>query len=81
MGQKLVLPKWLEPDRIYIEKVLPSLKISNMDNNNSIVNSKVKENKPIKMSKDTNLNFIHRVIPSSRSPGKEYPTLLLLHGT
>lgn len=33
------------------------------------------------MSDDTNLNFIHRFIPSSSSPGKEYPTLLLLHGT
>jgi phospholipase/carboxylesterase len=35
----------------------------------------------IKMSNDTNLNFIHRFIPSSNSLGKEYPTLLLLHGT
>ena len=45
LGQKLVLPKWLESDRIYIEKVLPSLKISNMNHNNSLVNSKLKENK------------------------------------
>jgi phospholipase/carboxylesterase len=33
------------------------------------------------MSNDTNLNFIHRFIPSSNNPEKEYPTLLLLHGT
>jgi phospholipase/carboxylesterase len=33
------------------------------------------------MSNDTNLNFIHHFIPSSNSLGKEYPTLLLLHGT
>ena len=33
------------------------------------------------MSNDTNLNFIHRFIPSSSSSGKEYPTLVLLHGT
>lgn len=33
------------------------------------------------MSNDTSLNFIHRFIPSSNNPEKEYPTLLLLHGT
>ena len=33
------------------------------------------------MSNDTNLNFIHRFIPSSNGHRKEYPTLLLLHGT
>jgi len=33
------------------------------------------------MSNDTNLNFIHRFIHSSNNPEKEYPTLLLLHGT
>jgi glyoxalase family protein len=27
LGQKLVLPKWLEPRRIYIEKTLPSIKL------------------------------------------------------
>jgi glyoxalase family protein len=46
LGQKLVLPKWLEPDRPYIEKVLPSLSIKNINHNNLIIdNSKVKENK------------------------------------
>ena len=46
LGQKLVLPKWLEPDRIYIEKVLPSFSIKNINHNNLIIdNSKVKENK------------------------------------
>ncbi len=29
LGQKLVLPKWLEPRREYIEKTLPSIDISN----------------------------------------------------
>ncbi len=33
------------------------------------------------MSVNTNLNFIHRFIPSSSSSGKEHFTLLLLHGT
>jgi glyoxalase family protein len=46
LGQKLVLPKWLEPDRIYIEKILPSLTIKNINHNNSIDDSKAKkENK------------------------------------
>jgi len=31
LGQKLVLPKWLEPRREYLEKALPSIKISNID--------------------------------------------------
>jgi glyoxalase family protein len=29
LGQKLVLPKWLEPRREYLEKTLPSINISN----------------------------------------------------
>ncbi len=33
------------------------------------------------MSVNTNMNFIHRFIPSSSSSGKEHFTLLLLHGT
>ncbi len=40
LGQRLVLPKWLEPRREYIEKTLPPIKISNIDNFNSL-----KENK------------------------------------
>ena len=31
LGQKLVLPKWLEPRRKYLEKTLPSINISNID--------------------------------------------------
>ena len=31
LGQKLVLPKWLEPRREYLEKTLPSIDISNID--------------------------------------------------
>jgi glyoxalase family protein len=31
LGQKLVLPKWLEPRREYIEKALPSINISSID--------------------------------------------------
>ena len=31
LGQKLVLPKWLEPRREYLEKALPSINISNID--------------------------------------------------
>lgn len=31
LGQKLVLPKWLEPRRQYLEKTLPSINISNID--------------------------------------------------
>ena len=34
LGQKLVLPKWLEPKREYIEKTLPSIKISNFNQTN-----------------------------------------------
>ncbi len=40
LGQRLVLPKWLEPRREYIEKTLPPIKISNIDNFNLL-----KENK------------------------------------
>jgi len=32
LGNKLVLPKWLEPKRIYLEKTLPSLKIPSNGN-------------------------------------------------
>jgi len=32
LGNKLVLPKWLEPKRIYLEKTLPSLKIPSNEN-------------------------------------------------
>ena len=32
LGNKLVLPKWLEPKRIYIQKTLPSLKIPSNEN-------------------------------------------------
>jgi glyoxalase family protein len=50
LGQKLVLPKWLEPKREYIEKTLPSIKISNFNQTNprvdtGSISSKVKENK------------------------------------
>ena len=50
LGQKLVLPKWLEPKREYIEKTLPSIKISNFNQTNqrigtSSISSKIKENK------------------------------------
>ena len=31
LGRKLVLPKWLEPRREYIEKTLPSINFSNID--------------------------------------------------
>ena len=36
LGQKLVLPKWLEPKRGYIEKALPSIDVTNIGNINSI---------------------------------------------
>ena len=32
LGNKLVLPKWLEPKRIYLQKTLPSLKIPSNEN-------------------------------------------------
>jgi glyoxalase family protein len=31
LGQKLLLPEWLEPDRKYLEKVLPKIKIPSLD--------------------------------------------------
>jgi glyoxalase family protein len=31
LGQKLVLPKWLEPRREYLEKTLPTINISNIE--------------------------------------------------
>jgi glyoxalase family protein len=34
LGQKLVLPKWLEPKRGYIEKTLPSIDVTNIGNIN-----------------------------------------------
>jgi glyoxalase family protein len=36
LGQKIVLPKWLEPKRGYIEKTLPSIDVTNVGNINSI---------------------------------------------
>ncbi len=36
LGQKLVLPKWLAPRREYIEKILPSINVANLDNSNLI---------------------------------------------
>ena len=31
LGQKLLLPKWLEPDRKYLEKILPKVKVPSLD--------------------------------------------------
>ena len=36
LGQKIVLPKWLEPNRGYIEKTIPSIDVTNVGNINSI---------------------------------------------
>ena len=45
LGKKLVLPKWLEPRREYIEKTLPSIIMSNHNNIRFTEDNKVKENK------------------------------------
>jgi glyoxalase family protein len=31
LGQKLLLPEWLEPDRKYLEKVLPKISTPSLD--------------------------------------------------
>ncbi len=31
LGQKLLLPQWLEPDRKYLEKVLPKVNTPSLD--------------------------------------------------
>jgi glyoxalase family protein len=31
LGQKLLLPQWLEPDRNYLEQVLPKIKTPSLD--------------------------------------------------
>ena len=31
LGQKLLLPEWLEPDRKYLEKVLPKISAPSLD--------------------------------------------------
>jgi glyoxalase family protein len=51
LGQKLLLPQWLEPDRNYLEQVLPKINIPSLnkfDNTSSLNqtsnNQKVKDN-------------------------------------
>jgi len=36
LGQKLLLPTWLEPDRKYLEKVLPKVTVPSLDKFSSI---------------------------------------------
>jgi glyoxalase family protein len=38
LGQKLLLPKWLEPERKYIEKVLPKVTAPSLDKFSSLTN-------------------------------------------
>jgi glyoxalase family protein len=36
LGQKLLLPKWLEPERKYLEKTLPKVTVPSLDKFSSI---------------------------------------------
>ena len=50
MGQKLLLPKWLEPDRKYFEKILPKVKVPSLDQFSNLQDkgSTIKEGKSLK---------------------------------
>ena len=39
LGQKLLLPEWLEPDRKYLEKVLPKISTPSLDKFSSSTSS------------------------------------------
>jgi len=41
LGQKLLLPKWLEPDRKYFEKVLPKVNTPSLDKFSSLTSKEI----------------------------------------
>ncbi len=95
LGQKLLLPEWLEPERKYLEKVLPKVTTPSIDKFSSYLSNK--KTITLKVNTMKQLNFKYRFIPSSLLQGDienfekaDGPkdrnqlgalTLLLLHGT
>jgi glyoxalase family protein len=43
LGQKLLLPKWLEPERKYLEKVLPKITAPSLDKFSSLTNQETQK--------------------------------------
>ena len=43
LGQKLLLPKWLEPERRYLEKVLPKVTVPSLDKYSSLTNQETQK--------------------------------------
>jgi len=41
LGQKLLLPKWLEPDRKYLEKVLAKIDTPSLEKFSSLTNKEI----------------------------------------
>ena len=41
LGQKLLLPKWLEPERKYLEKTLPKVTAPSLDKFSSLSNKEI----------------------------------------